>query len=81
MEEERLVPLYLKVRRGIKERLRRLARERGMYLADLAGELLELVVHDGPLGVGVGVGGGLFGQLLHADQQIVHDGHGAFGRL
>lgn len=41
-EKERLVPLYLKVRACVKERLEREARERGyMYLADFAGELLE----------------------------------------
>lgn len=41
-EKERLVPLYLKVREGIKEKLERTAKEKGhMYLADFAGELLE----------------------------------------
>jgi hypothetical protein len=33
--------LYLKVRREVKERLESLARERGAYLADVAGEVLE----------------------------------------
>jgi hypothetical protein len=43
MEEKgELVSLYLKVKRGVKERLEKTARERGYtYLADFAGELLE----------------------------------------
>jgi hypothetical protein len=41
-KKERLVPLYLKVREGIKERLEKAAKEKGyIYLADFAGELLE----------------------------------------
>jgi hypothetical protein len=41
-EKEKLVPLYLKVRRGVKERLEREAKERGYrYLSDFAGEMLE----------------------------------------
>lgn len=44
MEEkgERLVPLYLKVREGVKQKLEKAAKDKGyIYLADFAGELLE----------------------------------------